>query len=284
MTPQQTIARSVELSGIGLHTGSRVRVQLQPGPPDSGVVFRSMNQPALSPIRVLPSAVLDVRYATTLGGNSWSVATVEHMLAAVSSAGIDNLEVRVEGDEVPVVDGSAAPWLDLLEEAGRTTQERPRLVMVVRSPVEVHLGASMARLLPCPRFEISARIDFEHPLIGVQELELVRGEGVFGRELAWARTFGFVEEVEALRAMGLIQGGGLDNAVVYGPGGVVNPEGLRDPLEPVRHKMLDVVGDLSILGRPLRARYEANRPGHALNIALLRVLLARGHSWSLAEG
>lgn len=282
MSPQFTLRRAVSLTGEGLHLGCPTRVELRPAPVDTGYVFVRDGQ--AEAIRVGQEAVVQTLLATTLGNGQWSVATVEHLLAALRGMGLDNVEIAVDGDEVPALDGSARPWVDLLEQAGRQAQDAPRRVLVVTEVVELRQGSRWARLSPAPRLELWARIDFAHPDVGEQELGLPMENGEFVHELCWARTFGFVSEVEQMRAMGLAQGGGLHNAIVYGADGPLNPEGLRARDELVRHKLLDMMGDLALLGHAVHARLEAERPGHALTVALIQALMARPQAWRLVRG
>lgn len=278
---QTTLQRAVSLSGEGLHFGMQTRVELRPAAVDTGYVFVRADCPG--GIRVAQESVVQTTLATTLGNGDWSVATVEHLLAALRGSMLDNVEIAVDGDEVPALDGSARPWVALLAEAGVQEQDAKRRFLAIRKPVEIRDGNRWARILPADRLEIWARIDFRHPDVGEQELEIPLENGEFVHELCWARTFGFLSEVEAMRQMGLAQGGGLHNAIVYGPDGPLNPEGLRAADELVRHKLLDMLGDLALLGYPVLGRLEAERPGHALTVALLRALHERPDAWELVE-
>ena len=280
MSRQATIAAPVEVDGIGLHSGDSVQVRLRPAPERTGIVFLRADLAGRPHVPALFQHVVDTTLATTLACGSASVATVEHLVAALVASRIDNVLVDVHGPELPVLDGSARPWMELLGEAGRAEQVAHAARIVVRRRVEVVSGERRASLVPSSGFEVAATIDFPHPLIGRQSLGLALENGEFGRELAWARTFGFAHEVDALRRAGLARGGSLDNAVVYGDAGVMNPEGLRAPDEPVRHKLLDLVGDLGLLGARLQGRLEAVRPGHGITLALLRALLADPDAYS----
>jgi UDP-3-O-[3-hydroxymyristoyl] N-acetylglucosamine deacetylase len=281
MLHQHTVASPVHLSGIGLHSGLPVWARVEPAAPGAGLRFASTDGVEV-PAHV--DHVVDTTLATTLGRDGFTVATVEHLLAALVSEEIDNARIVVEGGEVPALDGSARPWVEALHAAGRLRQDAPRRRIVVRQPVEVRDGERVARLLPADAVELCARIVFHHKTVGEQRLDVRLHNGTFGHELAWARTFGFLHEVDYLRASGLARGGGLDNAVVYGPDGPLNPEGLRGPDEAVRHKMLDMVGDLALAGLPVIARFEAELPGHALNRRLVLALLAQPERWELAVG
>lgn len=278
---QTTLRRPVSLTGDGLHLGTRTTVELRPAPVDSGYFFTREGCPGS--IRATPAAVVQTFLATTLGNGAWSVATVEHLLAALRGTQLDNVEIAVDGDEIPALDGSARGWVELVQQAGVVELAAPRKQLVVRDVIEVRQGDRWARFSPASRLEIWARIDFDHPQVGLQELSMPLENGEFSHELAWARTFGFMADVDRMRAMGLAQGGGLHNAVVYGPDGPLNPEGLRAHDELVRHKLLDMVGDLALVGLPVVGRLEAERPGHALTVALVAELLARPDRWAVVE-
>ena len=284
MRRQHTLHRPVQVRGIGLHSGQEVSVRLLPAPAGAGLTFTSADRPDCEPLPARYDQVLDTRLATTLGNAHWKVSTVEHLLAALLAEGIDNAIIEVTGEEIPVLDGSAAPWVEQIRAVGRTDQAALRRTLVVTSPVEVRDGDRVASLRPADGLEVAATIAFAHPGIGEQQLSLKLQNGTFGHELAWARTFGFLAEVEAMHRMGLALGGGLDNAVVYDDDGVLNPDGLRGPDEAVRHKMLDMVGDLALAGVAVQGRFEAIRPGHALNQALVRALFEAPEAWEIVEG
>jgi len=274
MPPQQaTIATAVAASGVGLHSGRPARVTLRPAPENHGVVFYRMDLPEIPSVPARFENVVNTMLATTLGAGDATVATVEHLVAALAGSRLDNVRVEVHGPELPIMDGSARPWMALLETAGREQQAAAAPRVVIRKPVEVRDGARFARLLPSDTLQISATIDFSHPLIGRQSMETPLTNGEFGRELAWARTFGFEAQVEAMHDAGLGLGGSLENAVIYGEDEILNPEGLRAPDEAIRHKLLDIVGDLGLLGARLQGRLEAERPGHAITLELLKALL-----------
>jgi UDP-3-O-[3-hydroxymyristoyl] N-acetylglucosamine deacetylase len=258
-----------------------VRVELRPAAENTGVVFCREDLPGASVIPATLEHLRHSRLATTLGlgASGPVVATVEHLLAALWARGVHNVEVGVWGSELPALDGSAAPWIDAIEGAGTVEQSVALAPLVVLEPVEVRIDDRWARVVPAPVLSLCVEIEFAHALIGRQRLDLVLENGTFESELAWARTFGFLEEVEALQAQGFACGGSLENAVVYGAEGVLNSEGLRSPDEAVRHKALDLLGDLALLGRPVVGRVETERPGHVLNLALARALLQRARDW-----
>jgi UDP-3-O-[3-hydroxymyristoyl] N-acetylglucosamine deacetylase len=280
---QHTLTEAVSLSGVGLHSGAPVSVELRPAPPSSGVRLVRDDVEGAEPVVARVENALDCRYATTIGAaGHWSVSTVEHMLAALSALGVDNVEVGVRGPEVPVLDGSAQPWVDAIERAGILEQSAPLRTLVIEHAIEFRMGGRVARVVPNDRFVVSAQIAFANARIGSQSLTVPFENGEFREEIAWARTFGFLAEVEAMQAMGLIKGGSLENAVVYAPdGAIVNASGSRGTDEPVRHKILDMLGDLALLGMPLVGRVEAFLPGHELTHGLVRTIREHPESWSI---
>ncbi len=281
MDRQQTLARPVTCRGIGVHSGQAARLTLLPAPPDTGLVFVRTDLPGLPVIPARAANVVGTTLATSLGREGAEVSTVEHLLAALHGLGIDNAVAEVDGPEVPIMDGSAAPFVRLLDAAGRVVLDAPRRTLVVDRPVRVREGGREIAVEPADRLEIAYEIAFDHPAIPPQSLTLAVDPARFVAELAPARTFGFLAEVEALKARGLARGGSLENAVVVGPDRVLNPEGLRFPDEFVRHKALDLVGDLALLGLPLRGRVSVSRGGHQLHTRLVRALLDDPSAWHL---
>lgn len=276
MHRQHTIARPASCTGIGLHTGARVKLTIRPAGVGEGVRFVRMDVKDRDP--VIPAQALGVS-STNLGTNitnsaGASVATVEHFLAACSGMGVDNLIAELEGPEAPIMDGSAAPFVALIAEAGLAPQEAPRRRLKILKPVEVRDGVKLARLSPSDGFSIRVAIDFRARAIGRQTIMFTLQPGAFARDVAFARTFGFAADVEKLRSMGLARGGSLDNAIVVDGDTILNPDGLQVPDEFVRHKLLDVIGDLYLAGGPIEGAYEGEQPGHALNNRLLRALFA----------
>ena len=262
---QQTIRKPVMLEGVGLHSGKRVKVTLSPAPADSGIIFRDSGNG--DPIPARPESVVDSHYATTIGGNGVRIQTVEHLMAATAGLGIDNLDVVVEGSEVPAMDGSAKPFVGLLTAAGRTSLSARRRPVAITETLRVGGGARWIQILPAPEFRISYTLDNDHPAIGTQALSCVPTEQSFIDEYAPARTYGFLKDLGAMRKHGLALGGSLDNAIVVGKRGTLN--GLRYRDEFVRHKVLDLIGDLALLGRPLIGHVIARNAGHALNFELV---------------
>jgi UDP-3-O-[3-hydroxymyristoyl] N-acetylglucosamine deacetylase len=282
---QRTIAEKVSCTGIGLHGGAPVHLTLQPARAGSGVVFVRTDTPAPVEIPVHPDFVVDTRMATTLGVGDVRVGTVEHLLAALHGLGIDNVRVELDGPEVPVMDGSAASFVLLVRMAGIFEQRVPRRVLRIREPVEVRDGDRVARIEPGRGFRVSYAVDFDHPVIGRQSLsDMAVTPEVFEREISRARTFGFLRDVEALWRVGLGQGGGLENTVVLDERRVMNREGLRWPDEFVRHKVLDLVGDLALLGRPVEGHLRVSKGGHALHQALVAALLESEPEAALSAG
>ena len=260
---QQTIRKAVSLEGVGLHSGKLARVTLSPAPPNSGIVFRIDG--ALIP--AAPESVVDSHYATTIGKNGIRIQTVEHLMAAAAGLGIDNLDVAVDGCEIPAADGSAKPFVNLLGLAGRVQQAAPRRPLVIPCPIRVGSGGRWVQIVPSASFKISYTLDNEHPAIGTQALSCRPTEHTFVDEFAPARTYGFLRDLGLMRKNGLARGGSLDNAVVLDQRSALN--GLRYRDEFVRHKVLDLIGDLALLGRPIVGHVVARNAGHSLNLELL---------------
>lgn len=278
---EHTLAGPAICAGVGVHSGERVRLSIRPAPAGHGVVFvRADVHDRDNRVPVSGQAVSQTRLNTEIANaDGVSVSTIEHLLAALAALGVSNALVELDGAEVPIMDGSALPFVQLLDRAGFRRQETPQRWIEVLEPIRVEEGDKSAVLLPCDRYEMFFEIDFASAAIGRQSVDFVVDEQTFRDEICAARTFGFVEEVEALRALGLARGGSLENAVVIDGDRVLNPEGLRMEREFVRHKALDAIGDLYVLGAPLLARYEGRKGGHALNNKLVRELLAQPHAW-----
>ncbi len=272
-----------------MHSGQRVELTLRPAAPDSGIVFRRVDLADAPEIRVSPQAVTETRLASTLSAGSAKVHTVEHLMSACAGLGVDNMYVDITAEEVPILDGSAASFVFLLQNAGIVMQNAARRFVRIKSAVEVRDGtgaqAKWARLLPYNGYKLGFEIDFNHPAVDStgQRVEFDLGAGNYAKDIARARTFGFTKDVEMMRANGLAMGGGLDNAIVMDDYKVLNAGGLRYDDEFVKHKILDAMGDLYLLGHPLLAHYEARRSGHALNNALLRALLDQPAAWEMVS-
>jgi len=277
---QTTLATSVRCSGVGLHSGAEVRMVLRPAAPDSGIAFRRTDLPGQPLIPARWDHALDGPLCSALGNGEARVATVEHLLSALAGTGVDNALVELDGPELPIMDGSAAPFVFLIECAGLQGQAATRRALRIDRPVRVRDGLREVRLAPAfpstaaEGLSVAFRIDFESPAIARQSCTLALGAASYKRDVARARTFGFLGEVDRLRAVGLARGGSLDNAVVIDGDRVLNAGGLRYPDEFVRHKILDAIGDLYLAGAPILGRYTGVRAGHALNLRLLRALFA----------
>lgn len=269
---QKTIRKPVQCSGIGLHSGRKVELTLAPAAPDTGIVFAVRHGEGIRHITPGPHNVIGASLATTLSDGQAQVATVEHLLAAIRGLSIDNIRVEVSGPEAPIMDGSAASFVFLLRSAGLAEQPAPRRFLRVTRPMALERDGKYVRVSPHDGFAVDYRIDFRHPLIGLQDMELEVTPDSFVRRLAKARTFGFLCDVERMQRAGLALGGSLDNAVVLDEYGVVNPEGLRFKDEFVRHKVLDFIGDMAVSSLPLLGRFEVGFSGHALNNEFLRFL------------
>lgn len=270
---QRTLKEKVEFEGVGLHTGYPARLAILPAPPDSGIRFRRTDLRNFE-IEARRAYVAKVSYATTLMKKGVMIATVEHVLATLYGLGIDNARLDLDSMEVPILDGSCAPFTDALLAAGIVEQGEPRRYIVIERPIEVRQGDKVAGVYPGRVPRASYAIDFDHPAIGQQRIELELTPEAFRRELSRARTFGFVSDIEYLKGLGLIRGGSLENAVVLDPEGVLNT-GLRYPDEFVRHKLMDLLGDISLCGLPIIGRLEADRAGHAIHTDLAALISKR---------
>lgn len=278
---QRTLRDSVAAVGIGLHSGRKVRLVLRPAPPGTGIVFRRTD---LSPVVDIPAAPLnvnDTRMATTVNIGPAAVATIEHLMSAFNGFGVDNCLVEVNAPEIPIMDGSGSSFVYLLHSAGLVEQCAPRKFVRILRPVEVREGDKLARLEPHEGFRLSFRIAFGHPAIDAtdQTADIDFARVSYEQAVSRCRTFGFVQDVEMLRRIGLAQGGSLDNAIVMDEFRVLNPGGIREQGEFVKHKILDAMGDLYVLGAPLLAHYVAEKSGHGLNNQLLRQLLKETDAW-----
>lgn len=282
---QTTIAETAALTGIGVHSGAPASIVLRPAPPDTGLCFRVVRDGRiLTEIEANTANVCNLTLCTVIGNaKGVTISTVEHLLAALRGLGIDNCWIEIDSKEVPVMDGSASAFVTAISEAGVRAYSAPRRYIKVLKPVRVEDGSSWGEITPYDGFRLDIEIDFSSPLIGRQRLALDMSPGVFRSEISYARTFGFVRDVEKLWKAGLALGASLDNTVVVGDDRIMNEEGLRDPQEFVRHKMLDAVGDLALAGYPLLASYRSVRGGHKLNASVLQALLADATAWTFAE-
>ena len=289
MLKQRTLKSLTHAVGVGLHSGQRVELTLRPAQPDTGIVFRRVDLPEPVDIVASAMAVSDTRLASTLANGDVKVHTVEHLMSACAGLGVDNMYVDISAEEVPILDGSAASFVYLLQSAGIEFQNAPRRFIRVNKPVLVRDGQGAsekwARLDPFHGYKLSFEIDFDHPAVDStgQRVLFDMSTGSYSKDIARARTFGFTKDVEMMRANGLALGGGLDNAIVMDDYKVLNSDGLRYDDEFVKHKILDAMGDLYLLGKPLLASYSAFRSGHALNNKLLRELLSRTDAWEVVS-
>jgi UDP-3-O-[3-hydroxymyristoyl] N-acetylglucosamine deacetylase len=287
MLAQRTLKTLTQAVGVGLHSGQRVELTLRPAAPDTGIVFRRVDLPEPVDIPVRAESVTDTRLASTISVGQAKVFTVEHLMSACAGLGIDNLYVDITAEEVPILDGSASSFVFLLQSAGIVEQNVPKRFLRLLKTVQVSEGEGSnmkwAKLEPFHGYKLSFEIDFRHPAVDStgQQVVFDMSEGVYSRDIARARTFGFTKDVEMMRANGLALGGGLDNAIVMDDYKVLNADGLRYDDEFVKHKILDAMGDLYIVGKPLLAAYSAFRSGHAMNNQLLRALLAQPDAYEI---
>ena len=278
---QKTTIAPAIIAGVGVHTGDRVRLAVRPAPVGTGIVFvRTDITDRDNRIPVSGEAVVDARLNTMIENAAGvRLSTIEHLMAAFAALGVSNAVVEVDGPELPILDGSALQFVQLLDRAGFRRQEAPVRYIEILEPIRVQDGDKTAALLPCDRYEMRFEIDFPTPVIGNQVVDFVVDEQTFRDEIMAARTFGFAHEVEALRKAGLARGGSLENAVVIDGDQILNPGGLRMEREFVKHKALDAIGDLYVLGAPLLGRYEGVKAGHHINNLLVRELLANPQAW-----
>ena len=281
---QKTLKNTIRCTGIGLHGGKKIYLSLRPAPANTGIVFHRMDQGgALVPAKV--QNVVDTRLCTSIANSDGiRVSTIEHLLAAFAGLGVSNAYVDLDGPEVPIMDGSAAPFVFLIQCAGVVQQKAYKRWIRIKKPISVIQEDKQASFEPHDRFRISFRIDFDHPLLAEQGEALDISETTFIKDISRARTFGFLKEVEQLRSSGLARGGSLDNAIVMGDFRILNEGGLRYEKEFVRHKMIDAIGDLYLLGHPILGHFRGVRSGHALNNLLLRKLMLQTHAWEFVEG
>jgi len=280
---QQTLGNKAKFSGIGLHTGKKITLTLRPAEAGTGIVFHRVDlTPAVS-IEALSANVVSTRLSTTIGRGDASVSTIEHLMAALYGCGIDNAHVDIDGPEVPIMDGSAAPFVAEIVKCGIKVSGKARKYLVIKKPVSVVEGDKKASIIPSRHYKISFDMQFAHPAVKSQSRSMHFTQSTFSEEFAAARTFGFLAEVEMMKSHGLALGGSLDNAVVIGDNGVINPEGLRFQDEFVRHKILDSVGDLALTGHRLIGHVKATKSGHDLNHKLVTEILRRPDCFSLIE-
>ena len=278
---QHTLQGPAIFAGVGVHTGAHTRVSVRPAPANTGIVFvRTDVTDRDNRVPVSAEAVCKTQLGTVItNAADVTVATIEHLMAALVMLDIDNAVVELDGPEMPIMDGSSLPFVEILDRAGRRGQDAPRRYIEILETVEVVEGDKRATLSPADEFEVAFEIAFDSKAIGRQRVDLPMNERAFRGELANCRTFGFLHEVEALRAMGLARGGSMENVVVIEGDRILNPEGLRRPDEFVRHKALDAIGDLFVLGAPILGRFEGVLAGHGINNAVVRALVAQPSAW-----
>lgn len=283
MIKQRTIQKSVQTSGVGLHNGEKVIMTLKPAEVDQGIIFRRIDQKKNHEVRVSPEAVKDTKMCSAIGQDTSRVATVEHLMSALSAAGIDNIVIELNGSEVPIMDGSSIPFIYLLQTAKIKEQDAPKKFLIINDVIEVKDKDKWARFEPYEGFKVDFTIDFPHPVFNesTNKVALDFYDESYVTEISRARTFGFMQEVEYLRANGLARGGSLDNAIVLDEYKIINSDGLRYNDEFVRHKILDAVGDLYMLGYSIIGIFKAYKSGHELNNKLLLALLSNKKSWSV---
>ena len=284
MRVQQTLANAVSCAGVGLHSGQPVTLTLRPAPPNTGIVFVNRNGKDGSSLAASIEHLVPTELCTAISGNGFQVKTIEHILAALAGLDIDNIYVEIDAGEAPVMDGSAAHFVRLIRSAGIVSQNRLQPYLKITRPLEVSDGSRRVRIEPSPTTKITYSIHYDHPLIQTQTYVYEHTAHAFEREIADARTFGFLQEVEALWARGLGQGGNLDNTIVLSQDGILNETGLRFTNEFVRHKILDLIGDFSLLGVPFIGHLIANRSGHAIHTRLVQQILSHPDSWVLLDG
>jgi UDP-3-O-[3-hydroxymyristoyl] N-acetylglucosamine deacetylase len=281
MLKQRTLKKAISTVGVGLHSGDKVTLTLRPAAPDTGIVFRRVDLPDTAEFKVHPSLVGDTRLCSALECNGARVATVEHLMSAIAGLGIDNLYIELTASEVPIMDGSAGPFVYLLQSAGIVEQAAPKKFIRIKKTIEVYEGDKWVKFEPYFGFKIDFTIDFNHPVFeqSGKNVKIDFADNAYIQEISRARTFGFMHEVEYLRDNNLARGGSLDNAIVLDEYRVLNSDGLRYQDEFVKHKVLDAIGDLYVLGHPLIGAFTAYKSGHAMNNQLLRELLADADAW-----
>ncbi len=283
MILQRTLKKAISFSGIGLHTGNQINVTLRPADANNGIIFHRSEGDRTISIEAKADNVTDTRLATVIGKGDLKVSTVEHLMAALYAFGIDNLHIDIDGPEVPIMDGSADEFVRMINEAGLSNLSQSRKYLAIRKPISVIDGEKRISIIPSRFFRVTSDIAFDHPSIALQNRSIKLSSEVFSRDIARARTFGFLKEVEYLKANGLARGGSYDNAVVIGDEGVLNPDGLRYSDEFVRHKILDTIGDFSLTGYPILGHIRTYKSGHDINHKTVQKILASPDCWQLVE-
>ena len=276
---QQTLSQTVSVAGTGVHSGKQTQLSIKPAPPNHGIKFRRTDLPGTQDIQALFRLVVDTSLATVLGTNGAIVSTIEHLMATFAGLCVDNALVEVDDYEIPIMDGSAKIFTQLIKKAGIEKQSAPKHFLIIKKPIEVIDNDKSVIVHPGSGFKITCNIDFEHHLIGKQKVIFDRTKNNFEKEISCARTFGFIEEQELLKKFNLGKGAGLDNVIVIDKDRILNEEGLRYPDEFVRHKLLDSLGDFSLLGMPIQGHIITNKSGHTLNHLFIEKILENKNAW-----
>lgn len=280
---QRTLTTSISCTGIGLHSGDKIKLALRPAPEDTGITFYRTDLPGSPAIKACLENVVNTRLATTLGKDGVIIGTVEHLLSALAGLGLDNVRVDIAGPEVPIMDGSSAPFVHLLKNVGVRTQKKSKKFYVIKKHLRIEDGDKYVSVSPNNELAIEYDISFDHPMVRSQSLEFRFSDLGFEREISRARTFGFLHEVEYLKKNGFARGGSLDNAVVIDRFQIINEGGLRYDDEFIRHKILDFIGDISLVGAPIIGRFSASKSGHTLNNVLMNKLIDTPEAWTLMD-
>lgn len=280
---QRTLKKEIHCSSIGLHTGRNVNMKIKPAPADTGIVFIRKDLPNAEPIHARYDNVCDTTLATTLGSNGVTVSTVEHLLSAFSGMGLDNAIIELDSFEVPIMDGSALYFVNMLKEVGTNVQKKNKRLLIIKKPVSMTQGDTSAMFMPADEFKITYEIDFKHPIIGKQSFSMTFSDEKYEKEICAAQTFGFLKDLEFLQAKGLALGGSLKNVIVLDDKKIINKEGLRIPDVFVKHKILDAIGDLFLLGMPIIGHFIAYKSGHRLNNMLLKELMTKKDCWEIVN-
>jgi UDP-3-O-[3-hydroxymyristoyl] N-acetylglucosamine deacetylase len=283
MQLQRTLKKEINCFSVGLHTGRKVNMKIKPAPADTGIKFIRTDLPDAAPIHANYNNVCDTMLATSLGTNGVTVSTVEHLLSAFSGMGVDNAIIELDSFEVPIMDGSALPFVNMLKEVGSRVQEKNKRLLIIRKPVSVTEGDASAMLLPAEEFKITYEIDFKHPVIGKQSYSMTFSDEKYEKEICAAQTFDFLKDLEFLQAKGLALGGSLKNVIVLDDKKIINKEGLRIPDVFVKHKILDAIGDLFLLGMPIIGHFMAYKSGHRMNNLLLKELMRKKNCWEIVN-
>jgi len=276
---QRTLSQSVSVSGTGVHSGKETHLTIKPAPENHGIKFRRVDLPGTQDIQALFKLVVDTSLATVLGNNGAIVSTIEHLMASFAGLGIDNALVEVDDHEIPIMDGSAKVFTQLFENVGIVKQAAPKHFLIIKKPIKVIDNDKSVIAYPESSFKITCQIDFQHPLIGSQEITFDRAKNNFEKEISRARTFGFIKDLELLKKFSLGKGGSLDNAIIIDKDKILNEEGLRYPDEFVRHKLLDSLGDFALLGMPIKGHIITHKSGHTLNHLFIETFLNNKDAW-----